>query len=1311
MAREIKIGIEADFSNFIEGKNKVVQGLASLRNEYIKTGEGAEKYRIEMENRERVALREGHSIENLTKVYQMYSKEAAELATHLGQDNEEFKLAASLAKIYGDEINKLQAAQKAQAEAAKRAAEAQKQLKKELEEAAAEEERVVKYLEQMTAVMQKQKMENFASAIDEINSSLREMEERERRVSEINSKGADLGLMMLNGDEIGIAKYTLSEYEKQLKKTIAETGTLSVETQMMYKKYSDQKIAVENLVNAQKEQVEVTKQVKTAQAATDKTTKDVSRSFKEQTTYIQKLVSVVKNILMFQLLMSPIRNGLKGIKDLLRDSVNVAAEAEQRFSKLATVFDGLADSAKAMAQNVAGSIGVANSTSASALSTVGDLLQAQGMGTTQSLSMSAEWVKQFQDIIAFKDINMSLEEFAQNFMSGAAGNLRNFRTFGSIVKESAVNARLAAQGLDKLTGSQLELAKMTTRATIALEQQKNAMGATEREWDTMLSINRRLNEAWKEYKENLGDTLNRIIKPMKEAITEMLDDANRAARLAEQTATHQEIMAGSRPVSVLRNALTNADDAAQFKTFINELVQKAIVPNGGRADDPGSLAGQIAGLQTTNEYIEWFQKEYATQYLRQNPGASQEAANAYGLRMAQGAFSPSIESYKTNIQNGNEDLGTESLDLTNLAKTMIEFGVSIEKLKDTTDNALPDIIYENIEAYRTMIDEGLTQRSRREGLESAYNSYSAMIEAISGMKVAGTPVAGTWDFDYWNQSSGGAETLYGIIANAMSGAGSDAFTNIMGADLAKTWGDAVAIALDGLDKSNLLEGKANSLKTLYGIILEYMPEETDLLEKVAKAYQDTNKDLADYIAGIEAQKNALSAYNSGLSSLSSSTTGYNRQFAAVGLSELDAGLLELSYAFDDMKAQFAGFTDDELAKLGIDLGKLDEEYQNQVKAYTDLYNAQQAYAAMLAAQSNVSGFVTGAQGRLAKNAFVEGWTGHGVSFYNGSVTTLNKAQAGALYDYRQNWNSIKASLGTMTTNEAGQYDLGNGLLMTFDEIDHVMQDDLMQSFEDLADAVDETTSEFWKQYNPFQGTIDAYNSGKEAIGGVGGGFLGILMELLKQTEAFSELTNIVSETIVPILDAILRPLIPVLKVIETMFDVLSPLLEPLFAIIKVIATAVIEILTPIRLIFAAVNNILERIKHPITGGDRIAYKDILSETNELLKEMWDAELDIKRNTENKDLKLLESLRDRNIISTEQFYKEAGAIQGTYTPAPTTASYYPYESQSSASQSHAVQIGSLTFNLPQGDPEENARAIARMLKRLGIDIDVSAVSYA
>lgn len=252
-----------------------------------------------------------------------------------------------------------------------------------------------------------------------------------------------------------------------------------------------------------------------------KSTVSLANNTKSASNYWFKLFDTTKNVLQFRVIMNVI-NSIAGLKNLLKEASQAAAEAEQKFSKLNTVF-GKTSNAMSKAISLASKLGVATSTAASALSTVGDLLQAQGQSSAESLSMAYEWISQFQDIIAFKDINMSLEEFAQNFMSGAAGNLRNFRTFGSIVRESAVNAELTKKGLDNLTGSELELAKMTTRAEMALEQQKNAIGATQREWDTMLSVQRRYEEAMIKFQENLGNSLNPVIKMWMQLKTVMLE--------------------------------------------------------------------------------------------------------------------------------------------------------------------------------------------------------------------------------------------------------------------------------------------------------------------------------------------------------------------------------------------------------------------------------------------------------------------------------------------------------------------------------------------------------------------------------------------------------------------------------------------------------------------------------------------------------------------------------------------------------------------------------------------------------------------
>lgn len=249
---------------------------------------------------------------------------------------------------------------------------------------------------------------------------------------------------------------------------------------------------------------------------------------------------------------------MRTVTQTFKESSKAAAEAEQIYNKLNTVFEGFTDTAKQMASELSSSIGVAKSTASSALTTIGDLLQAQGEGVSDSLEKASDWVKRFQDIVNFKDINMSLDEFSSNMMAGFLGNTRNLRSVGVVIKDSAVQAELARRNMDKLTGSELELAKMNIRAEMTFKQLDNAMGATEREWDSMLAVNRRYEEAQKEFKENLGDTINRFLKPMKSWWTEVLEQTNKAIK------AQKEYEAGNRDIKVY-DIQENKKDLEKFQ--------------------------------------------------------------------------------------------------------------------------------------------------------------------------------------------------------------------------------------------------------------------------------------------------------------------------------------------------------------------------------------------------------------------------------------------------------------------------------------------------------------------------------------------------------------------------------------------------------------------------------------------------------------------------------------------------------------------------------------------------------------------------
>ena len=529
---DLKLRIITDISQSQKELNKEVGSVNSLANALISTGKEGDKLINALERDLYLAAsKAGNGLKSLQEQAKIVDKTFARLKVGVAETDDTYKAVAQASEYLHQQIDILTQAEK-EATAAKKA-----------------------HNEAMEKALALQK-------------SLANIQTR--------TQGSVDFLSVTGGSEIEIAQAQLRGYEQTLHELIAAKGLENEETKKAIVAYNDQKDTVERLKQAQESLAVSVRQ-------TVKENEKLPSSF-------NKLLSVAKNILKFQLLMGPITSVVRGIKNTLSDSVKLAAEAEQRFSKLATVFDGFGDSAKRMAQSLASAIGVANSTAASALSTVGDLLQAQGMGTGESLSTAASWVSAFQDIIAFKDINMSLEEFAQNFMSGAAGNLRNFRTFGSIVKESAVQAELAKKGLDKLTGSQLELAKMTTRAEMALSQQANAMGATKREWDTALSVNRRLNEEWKQYKENLGDTINTVLKPMRQWWAEVLEQYNKAKKARE------EFNEGNKTPGVY-DIKNNTRDMAAFYRAMEGIVQY----NGGQ--NPLSTAYDVNALDPTQALV------------------------------------------------------------------------------------------------------------------------------------------------------------------------------------------------------------------------------------------------------------------------------------------------------------------------------------------------------------------------------------------------------------------------------------------------------------------------------------------------------------------------------------------------------------------------------------------------------------------------------------------------------------------------------------------------------------------------------------
>jgi len=246
-----------------------------------------------------------------------------------------------------------------------------------------------------------------------------------------------------------------------------------------------------------------------------------------------RIKNLIKNFVSAQLIVWAIRKAFQMLTQGLKEVSTAAAEAEQTFGRFDAVFEGL-ERANAAIGEMVDNFGVAKSSAADILSSIGNTALGFGASAMEAAQFSETVAKSLSDIMAFRDVQGTISDFAQRFMSGASGNVENFRAIGSIVRQSMVDLELQKQGWENLTGQALEWAKVQARVNIVLEQQKKAMGATEREWDTLLSIQRRNAEQTKQMKENIGETINQYFKPMSEWILTLKENWNAAYEANKQ---------------------------------------------------------------------------------------------------------------------------------------------------------------------------------------------------------------------------------------------------------------------------------------------------------------------------------------------------------------------------------------------------------------------------------------------------------------------------------------------------------------------------------------------------------------------------------------------------------------------------------------------------------------------------------------------------------------------------------------------------------------------------------------------------------
>lgn len=892
---------------------------------------------------------------------------------------------------------------------------------------------------------------------------------------------------------------------------------------------------------------------------------------------------------------------IRGIKNTLRESAQAAAEAEQKFNKLSTVFDGFGDSAKKAAAQLANSIGVATSTASSALSTVGDLLQARGMNVAQSLGVANDWVSKFQDIIAFKDIDMSLEEFANSFMAGVAGNTRNFRTFGSIVKETDVKMRLAKEGLDGLTGSQLELQKAIIRGNIALEQQANAVGATQREWNSTLSINRRLSEEWKQYKEALGENINTIFSPIKKWWTEILAETNKARR------AQKEYKEGA-----LEGTIYNLEDEKDLERYENQLYDTIVkfheLVNTGYGGNATKALNDMG-----NTYVKTF-KEIMVMYSTSSERLFEdldEISSKYSLK------NPLNEYIKTQIK---------------ALEARIKEAIELKKYTEQLKTTYQEISNTNNQLYESM------------GMIAGVTEFTSPIDENEILRIISSNQYSKQDREFYLKEF--ENSALTAVENVFSNLTSNMSNNV------KAFVSEVDYELGKISESDLLEAPIDSLKQLYEVVKNSFllntitgengeritTEEQALLDEILQALKTANDNLNTYNKKQEVLKDLTSSITNTQKELAqrAGIQGYINS----GYSDKAAELLyQRDLEIESLRESFATLgestitVNDELISLDKIIALVTQNYQEQIDALKE-DTTKETDTEIAKVQQRLQALGEDRLKTVEVNKLIAG----------GSTPD----EANAMYDFMQKEKEIRdlfAKLGD-TVIEV------NGQLITEAELLAENEYQYQKNIESLQDT--RTVFEQWADSMKSIGVADSFTSGiqgsdvysivqsgysgYEENGGLGAA-IGILTEILSKLEAFEQALNIL-QPFLELMDRFLAPLLPAINAIaQVIVTIVTGILTPLFPIIKTVATLIITICTVVESIYYAIT---------FQWGKIGKLWDDYYESIRTIESMSLDVSEINKNTQKEDSALYKAYADmykKNFINAEEFSALIAGLNG------------------------------------------------------------------
>jgi phage-related protein len=240
--------------------------------------------------------------------------------------------------------------------------------------------------------------------------------------------------------------------------------------------------------------------------------------------------------------------GAAGAVALGKSVVSSASDAQQSLGATETVFGKYADTVIKRSKDAALQIGLSANEFRELSNVTGALLQGAGVPLQQTAQLTDNLNRRAADMAAtFGGTTREAVEAISSLLKGAGDPVEKY---GVSIRQADINARLAAQGQDKLTGAARKQAEITARVDLLMQSTAKSAGAFGRESGTLANQQQKLGAQIENLKAKIGTALLPILTRATTFINSTVIPA--AAKLAK------EIQSRLAPVvDKIRDAFTN----------------------------------------------------------------------------------------------------------------------------------------------------------------------------------------------------------------------------------------------------------------------------------------------------------------------------------------------------------------------------------------------------------------------------------------------------------------------------------------------------------------------------------------------------------------------------------------------------------------------------------------------------------------------------------------------------------------------------------------------------------------------------------